>query len=194
MRPLPARTMSIVTPPTLRRSAPAMGVRSGSRAEGRALRRAGLGLVTFLPFLGAFFFFMAIPPSSRALRRRVATHRSDDGPPGAREADAGPRLESLADLLDLREELALVDERLAVGVHHDAAVDDHRVHAPAIGVVDEIGDRVPERLPFGPLSVEEHEVRLLPRLDRSELIAQAECLRTDERGHLERGLGRDLSR
>src|SRR5687768_17037125 len=70
IRPLPARMMSMATPPISRRSAPAMGVRSESSATRGALRTLGLGLLTFLglliclgrlTFLGAFFF-MARPP------------------------------------------------------------------------------------------------------------------------------------
>ena len=66
--------------------------------------------------------------------------------------------------------------------------------AAAVGAVDEVVDRVEERLPFGPLGVEQHEVGLLARLDRAELLAQPERPGAGQRRHLERRLRRDLAR
>src|SRR5213594_1311035 len=69
-------------------------------------------------------------------------------PARARERSPGSPLELLADLLHLREKPRLVDECLAIGVDHHLAVDDDRVHAAAVGVVDEVVDRIEERLPL----------------------------------------------
>src|SRR5438093_13284568 len=82
-------------------------------------------------------------------RERAGQHESDHPPPGhgsahrpagEREGDAGAGLESLADLLNLPERARLVHEGLPVRVHHHAAVDDDRVDAAAVGVVDEVVD------------------------------------------------------
>src|SRR5690349_5219068 len=90
---------------------------------------------------------------------------SDDGPAAPREADAGPLLEPLADLLDLTVECWLVRERLLVALDHDAPVHDHGVDAPAVGVVDQVVDRVDERVPLWPLKIEQDQIGLLARLD-----------------------------
>src|SRR4030095_12684235 len=86
----------------------------------------------------------------------------DDLPCRAREGRARPGLELLADLLHPGVELRLVDEGLAVGVHHHTAVDDHRVHAAAVGVVNEVVYRVENACALRALRVEKDEVARLP--------------------------------
>src|SRR5262245_57512925 len=105
-------------------------------------------------------------PAAWTLRSRPATRsrprgedvssqilRSHDGPARAGIAHPGPREQALADLLHLPVEPRLVHEGLAMGVDHDAAVDDDGVHAAAVGVVDEIVDGIEHRLPVRALGV-----------------------------------------
>ena len=73
-------------------------------------------------------------------------------------------------------------------LHHDAAVHHHRVHAAAVGVVDEIVDGIEEGLPLWPLGVEQHQVRALAGLDGAEVVAHVQGLGAHHRGHLEGGL------
>jgi len=65
------------------------------------------------------------------------------------------------------------------------------VHAASVGVVDQVVQRIPERLPLRPPGVEQHEVGPLARLDGADLVAQPERRRAEPRAHLQRGLGRD---
>src|SRR5439155_25552868 len=79
-------------------------------------------------------------------------------------------------------------------VDDHVAVDDDRVHAPAVGVVDEVVDGIEERLPLRPLRVEQYQIGLFAGLDRADLVGDAERLRAGEGRHLERALGRDQAR
>ena len=120
------------------------------------------------------------PPGGRPAGRRGRPARAGGAPHGQtigqrERGSATPvRARSRSPTAWTARRAPLVHERLAVGVHDDAAVHDHRVHAAAVGVVDEVVDRVEERLPLRPLGVEEHEVRPLAGLDRPELVPQSE--------------------
>src|ERR1051325_3563490 len=116
----------------------------------------------------------------------------NDGPARPGERDAGARQQPFADLLDAGEEARFVDERLAVGVDHHAAVDDDRVETAPVRVVDKIVDGIEERLPFRTLRVEEQDVGALAGLDRAQRVTASERRGAAARGHLERGLGGNL--
>src|SRR5258706_16247375 len=100
----------------------------------------------------------------------IAAPRSHNGPGRGGERDARPGHERLADLLHSRKEPRFVDEPLAIRVDDDTTVHDYRVEAATVGVVDEVVDRIEERLPFRTLRVEEEQIGFLAGLDRAELV------------------------
>src|SRR5437016_6119589 len=82
-----------------------------------------------------------IPPSSSPACTRPCTARrsnSSDGLPLRLVGEAGPLDDLLARALRVAVELLLVDRRQPIVVHHLAAVDEHRVHAAAVGRVHEL--------------------------------------------------------
>src|SRR3989442_10572106 len=141
--------------PRLRRGTPSLGGYGG---------HIGAPILNNGPFRGPAPIRYRGAPRLRRGVPSVGGMGAISGPPlhnrpaGAGKGDAGPGLQSLADLLHGGEEPTLVDERLAIVVHHDPAVDDDGVHAASVGVVDQVVQRIPERLPLRPPGVEQHEV------------------------------------
>ena len=70
-----------------------------------------------------------------------AAHTSDHGPPRW-VRDARALQHAFSQLLDLLDERSLVHEKGYVVFHHDLPVYDDRVHAPAVGIVDQVVDGV----------------------------------------------------
>ena len=73
-------------------------------------------------------------------------------------------------------ELVLVDLGQAPVRDHVLAGDEHVAHRIAGGAVDQIGDRIDQRLPFRTVGVEQHDVGLLADLDGADAVAHPAAL------------------
>ena len=91
---------------------------------------------------------------------------------------------------DFLVEPALVDLGQAAVRHHLLAGDEHVAHRVAGGAVDQVRDRVDQRLPLRPPGVEQHHVGLLAHFDRADAVCHQRSLGAVDRRHLDPGLGR----
>src|SRR6266540_3223283 len=78
--------------------------------------------------------------------------------------------DALTGLLRAGPQALLVDGTQVVVLNDFVSVDEHGVHAAAVGRVHELVGHVQQRRPFGSVPVVQHKIVPLARLDRSQLV------------------------
>ena len=87
--------------------------------------------------------------------------------------------------LDLLNQIPLVHVGWLLVLDHDSAVDENRVHAPAIGIVYQAVDRVEQGAPLRAAGVEQDDVGLLAGLDGANVRLQTQGPGAVDCGHLQ---------